>query len=287
MSSNKVNCLDHGFVELVGVFPEIDTERAITRAARVSYGGDLNKQSSKADIALISYLLENSHTSPFEMVEFCFHICMPIFVARQHIRHRTANVNEYSMRYKEAGELLPGIERPWHVPVKSPEDIRIQSKSNKQMSSDEKPDESRELAIMNAFQEIEKRTQEVYKLYEDLTTMGVAREQARVYLPLATYTRMYWKMDLHNLLHYIKLRIHPHAQEEIRVYAQAMLDLIKPYVPNVINTFMNARVESITYTSEEIKAIKNSNSLEEALELLGYKTARRKDEFTSKYNSIK
>lgn len=201
--------LDKGFVKLVD---SMGCDKDIVAAARVSYAG----KGKKKDTELIKYLWENGHTSPFEQVVFKFHIKMPIFIARQWIRHRTARLNEISGRYSVLSE-------EFYVPEK----IRTQDEKNKQGSSVEFP----EPASKEIIDEMRKFQEEAYKHYKRLIDLGVSREMARINLPLSLYTEMIWQMDLHNLFHFIKLRIHHHAQPEIQEYAKALLYYVEKKVP--------------------------------------------------------
>lgn len=222
----RIDCLDHGFVRLVDLMPRLveeedgkplTAEYAITQAARVSYGA--GTKTVNEDRGLIRYLLRHMHTTPFEMIEWKFHCKMPIFVARQWIRHRTANVNEMSGRYS----VLPN---EFYVPTA--DGVRAQSAKNKQCSEGQVENE------MDAQHFVNKLTEtcyQAYENYEDAINAGVGREQARMMLPINLYTEWYWKIDLHNLLHFLKLRCDAHAQYEIRVFGDAMLKLITPFVP--------------------------------------------------------
>lgn len=217
----EIKILDHGYVRLVDCMPRLvpddqTCDQAIVQAARVSYG-DGTKQVSE-DRGLIRYLMRHTHTTPFEMVEFKYHIKMPIFVCRQLIRHRTANVNEISGRYSIMKDefFLP-----------SAHDIRRQSKNNKQGSDGQI--ESGDAAFFSA--RVEELCTEAYQAYEEAIASGVGKEQARILLPVNLYTEFYWKCDLHNIFHFLSLRCDAHAQYEIRVFADAMLALIKPLVP--------------------------------------------------------
>ena len=229
---NQINVLDKGFVRLVD---HMGSDSAIVQAARTSYGA--GTKTVKEDRGLIRYLVRNAHTSPLEMVEFKFHMKMPIFIARQHIRHRTASLNEMSARYSI-------MKDEFFIPS----EVRGQSTSNKQCSSDE-------LVESSFVQELENMCHESYETYERAIASGVSREIARTVLPVNLYTEMYWKMDLHNLLHYLKLRLHPHAQKEIQVYAQAMLDLIRPIVPVAIEAFEDYILYSVTLSAKEVDLI--------------------------------
>lgn len=256
--TQHIDCLDGGFVELVSVYPEENTEAAIVRAARVSYAGDQEEHSVVRDQNLIKYLITERHTSPLEMVEFTFHICAPISIIIHFLRHRTANINSISHRYTPADKAIDK-EFPWHKPVSNIEDVRLQSKISKQCSSLEL---NQNEDLVEIFEEMDDLTQKIYSCYQQLIAAGVAKEQARFYLPCGTYTRIYFKMDLHNLLHLLSLRMAPDAQLETRIYANAMYDLIKDYVPSAIEAFENSRLEAITFTQEEIKVIKDPSLAE-------------------------
>jgi thymidylate synthase (FAD) len=206
--------LDHGFVSLVDY---MGTDECIERAARVSYGAGTRKTSQTR--GLIRYLRRHAHTTPSEMVEFKFHCCMPIFIARQWIRHRSASVNEMSGRYS----LMPMV---FHTP--SAEQLQTQSKSNNQGRSGlAVPDAT----YREAVQRWESIRSESRSAYEWLTGETVARELARIDLPLSTYTQWYWKIDLHNLLHFLRLRVDRHAQWEIQEYGRVMAGMLKRVAP--------------------------------------------------------
>ncbi|MED5219413.1 MAG: FAD-dependent thymidylate synthase [Candidatus Neomarinimicrobiota bacterium] len=210
---DAIKCLDKGFVRLVD---SMGGDDAIVQAARVSYGQGTSKVSQ--DRGLIRYLMRHRHTTPFEMVEFKFHCKMPIFVARQWVRHRTANINEYSLRYSEARD-------EFYFP--DPEHIQFQSALNKQGRSGEVPLELKQ-KVLDYFKEISERS---FTMYQELNEEGIARELARSLLPVNIYTEWYWKNDLHNLLHFIGLRSDSHAQYEIRVYSDAMAVSVKAVAP--------------------------------------------------------
>jgi len=214
--------LDHGIVRLVDY---MGSDSAIVQAARVSYG-EGTKQVTQ-DRGLIRYLLRHKHTTPFEMVEFKFHIKLPIFVARQWIRHRSANVNEYSGRYSVMRE-------EFFVPDAA--EIRYQSTVNKQgRSTEEVPDELKK-RVLEYLVESQK---EAYAKYSEFVEDGLARELARINLPLSLYTEWYWKIDLHNLFHFLRLRIDPHAQKEIQEYGLVMADIVKTVCPVAFEAFMD------------------------------------------------
>ena len=246
----QIPCLDHGFVALVDCMPRLVPEGktgdfAIVQAARVSYGQG-TKQVSE-DRGLVRYLMRHRHSTPFEMVEFKFHIAMPIFVARQWIRHRTANVNEYSARYS----IVP--DRFYRPDVES---VRKQSKSNRQGG-----DEPIEVGTAEEFLHMLERAEALYKDYLQLTEKGVARELARAALPVSVYTEWYWKCDLHNIFHFLSLRMDPHAQLEIQVFAQAMYELLKPIVPIAAEAFEDYRLEAMHLTRLEIDAVRSGKLL--------------------------
>ncbi|QKK10116.1 MAG: FAD-dependent thymidylate synthase [Planctomycetota bacterium] len=252
----EIKVLDHGFIALVDAMPRLvptpegqtpTADGAIVQAARVSYGQGTKKVSE--DRGLLRYLLRHRHTTPFEMVEFKFHVAMPIFVARQWIRHRTANVNEYSARYS----ILPDR---FYVP--SLDEVRKQSRSNMQGGDERfKIDEASEVETAQEFLDFLKDVEALYPRYMDLTEKGVSRELARMGLPVSIYTEWYWKCDLHNLLRFLSLRMDPHAQEEIQAYARAMHDLVQPIVPLTMEAWRDYAFESMHLTRLEIEAIQD------------------------------
>ncbi len=226
--------LDHGFVRVVDYMGD---DGAVVQAARVSYGKGTRKL--REDHGLIRYLLRHRHTTPFEMCEIKFHIKLPIFVARQWIRHRTANVNEYSARYSI-------LDHEFYMPA--PEHLAAQSTSNRQGRGDvlEGDEAARVMALLRDdserayahYTEMLNENAEGETLDESRT--GLARELARMNLSLNYYTQWYWKTDLHNLLHFLSLRADPHAQYEIRAYADVMIDqVLKPWVPATYQAFMD------------------------------------------------
>lgn len=247
--------LDHGFVALVDAMPRLvpegyTSDQAIVQAARVSYGAG-TKQINE-DRGLIRYLLRHRHTTPFEMVEFKFHIAMPIFIARQWIRHRTANVNEYSARYSI-------VKDRFYKP--SLESVRKQSASNRQ-GGEQTFNVSDEQQIKTAqdFLAFLDHVETLYGKYLSLTEQGVSRELARMGLPVNVYTEWYWKCDLHNILRFISLRLDSHAQLEIRAYAQAMLDLIEPIVPHTVEAWKDYEFNALHLSALEIQAIRDLRS---------------------------
>jgi len=226
--------LDKGFVRLVDVMGD---DSSIVQSARVSYG--TGTKTLHEDRGLIRYLLRHKHTTPFEMVEFKFHIKLPIFIARQWIRHRTANVNEYSGRYSVMKDefYLPNL-----IDLRPQSDTNRQGRSENSFSDDKAKD----------IQDIMNNTQEnLYSEYEDLLDKDLARELARINLPLSNYTEWYWKIDLHNLLHFLRLRIDSHAQYEIREYGIIMAELVKQFVPLAWEAFEDYALESIYFSRME------------------------------------
>ncbi len=234
----EIKCLNAGFVRLVDY---MGSDEAIVQAARVSYGE--GTKSIHEDRGLIRYLMRHQHTTPFEMVELKFHVKLPIFVARQWIRHRTANVNEYSGRYSI-------MKDEFYIPEHQA--IHYQSLRNKQGRRDEEVPAAlrkRVLEILTASQ------QKLYHEYEDLLESDIARELARINLPLSLYTEWYWKIDLHNLFHFLHLRLDKHAQYEIRVYAEAMGKITKRVAPLAWEAFEDYTLRSATFSRLELKIL--------------------------------
>jgi thymidylate synthase (FAD) len=238
--------LDKGFVKVVDT---MGNDNAIVQAARVSYG-EGTKTSSK-DEALIRYLYRHTHTTPFEMCEIKWHIKCPIFVARQWVRHRTANMNEYSARYSILSD-------EFYFPT----EIKKQSDKNKQGREEEfTPDEVRQIKAW-----IEESSSDGYEIYEELVEMGLARELARMVLPINIYTEFYWKIDLHNLFHFLKLRTDSHAQWEIRQYASQMEKLVAKWVPFAYRAWVDYSKHAVKFSSQQIEAIKECIDLKELTE---------------------
>lgn len=232
--------LDEGFVRVIDYMGD---DAAIVQAARVSYGKGTRRV--QEDRALIRYLLRNSHTTPFEMCEIKFHVKLPIFVARQWIRHRTANVNEYSARYSV-------LDKEYYLPAA--EHLATQSTGNRQgrgavLSAG---DAARVLALLR---EDAERCHAHYEEMLDENGCGLARELARINLTLATYTQWYWKIDLHNLLHFLGLRADAHAQYEIRVYAEAMLETLRRWVPLAHAAFVKNRLGAVTLSAPALAVV--------------------------------
>lgn len=247
---------NHGFVALVDVMPRLvpadqAADAAIVQAARVSYGHGTKKVSE--DRGLVRYLLRHRHTTPFEMVELKFHVAMPIFIARQWIRHRTANVNEYSARYS----IVPDR---FYVP--SLDEVRKQSRANRQGGEErfDTSDGAEEARTAEEFLNYLKEVEAAYQKYLGLTDKGVSRELARIGLPVNIYTEWYWKCDLHNTLRFLSLRLDPHAQSEIRDYAAAMAALIEPIAPVTMEAFRDYELESLRLTRLEVEALRRAVS---------------------------
>lgn len=215
-------------------------DTSIVQAARVSYGN--GTKSVSEDRQLIRYLMRNWHTTPFEMVEFKFHVKVPIFVARQWLRHRTASVNELSARYSVVKDEY------W-----IPDEYRTQSTTNKQGSSNFVELDENALASQKHSCEL------AFDVYDGLVERGIARELARIHLPQSTFTEFYWKIDLHNLFHFLRLRMNDHAQKEIRDCSTLIFNLIKPIVPIACEAFVDYRLNSVTFTGPEIEAIRSGS----------------------------
>ncbi|HKK27743.1 MAG TPA: FAD-dependent thymidylate synthase [Gemmatimonadota bacterium] len=231
--------LDHGFVALVDY---MGGDEDVERAARVSYGYGTRQRS--ATRGLIRYLRRHRHTTPSEMVELKFHCCMPMFVARQWIRHRTANVNEYSGRYS----LIPLL---FYTPEQ--DDFALQSRSNRQGRRAEAADPA---FHREAVRRWTRGREEAAGVYEWLVGEDVARELARIDLPLSTYTQWYWKIDLHNLLHFLTLRVDPHAQYEIRAYGEVMAGMLKRVAPLSYEAWIDYQVAGTVLSRAELEALR-------------------------------
>ena len=242
--------LDHGFVRVIDYMGD---DAAIVQAARVSYGKGTKQL--RGDTGLINYLLRHRHTTPFEMCEIKYHIKLPVFVARQWIRHRTANVNEYSARYSI-------LDKEFYIPA--PEHLAAQSAINRQGRG-----ETLEGAAAERVLELLKSdAAQSYAHYEEMLNersdgtvveegrAGLARELARMNLPLNIYTQWYWKCDLHNLMHFLSLRADPHAQYEIRAYADAMLDTMRRWVPASYEAFENYVMTGVHLSGGGIEVVR-------------------------------
>jgi thymidylate synthase (FAD) len=242
--------LDHGFVRVIDYMGD---DAAIVQAARVSYGKGTKMVNE--DKGLINYLMRHRHSTPFEMCEIKFHIKLPIFVARQWIRHRTANVNEYSARYSI-------LDKEFYVP--KAEHLAAQSKTNRQGREDvlEGDQAARVLDLLredalrayNHYEQMLNEDKDGQTLDPDLP--GLARELARMNLPVNFYTQWYWKIDLHNLMHFLSLRADAHAQYEIRAYADVMLEILKKWVPFTYEAFMDYRFGAVSLSSKGLSVVK-------------------------------
>lgn len=234
-----VPVLDHGSIRVVDY---MGNEDAIVQAARVSYG--LGTDTPEKDRGLIRYLMRHRHSTPFEMAEIKLHVKLPVFVARQWIRHRTANVNEISGRYT----VLP---TEFYVPLKR--DLQVQSKDNKQGRADALTEAQAEYvqALMRTV------ANQAFTAYHGFVEqVDLAKELARINLPLSTYTEWYWKIDVHNLLHFLSLRADPHAQMEIRVYADMICKIVQSWMPNVWEAFEDYVLHAHTFSRQEMALLR-------------------------------
>ena len=247
---------NHGFI---GLIETMGSDETIEQTARVSYGQGTRKVSERR--ALLRYLLKHAHTSPFEMAEVRFHAKIPIFVMRQWIRHRTANVNEYSGRYSEMVDDM-FVPKVW----------RKQSTSNKQGSGDVFPDVEPRYGgppqpIGN--QDLSREAENVYShaltAYKTLLERGVSKEMARMVLPVANYTEFYWKIDLHNFMHFLKLRTDSHAQAEIREFTDNMLELARPHFPLCFEAWDDYVRNAEVISGPEMELLRKMFGLQEGL----------------------
>ncbi len=272
-----IKVLDHGFIRVIDYMGD---DEAVVQSARVSYGRGTKKISQ--DRGLIRYLMRHWHTTPFEMCEIKFHVKLPIFVARQWIRHRTANVNEYSARYSI-------LDKEFYIPA--PANLASQSDSNRQGRGDV-------LEGAEAHQVLELLKNDSEKSYEHYMQMlnlndntdevldpnkkGLTRELARMNLPVNYYTQWYWKIDLNNLMHFLMLRADPHAQYEIRVYAEAMIEVLKKWVPFTFEAFMDYRVNSANLSAQMLDIVKRMIAGEKVNQESSGLTQREWDELAQK-----
>ena len=242
--------LDHGFVRVIDYMGD---DAAIVQAARVSYGRGTRKVSE--DAGLIRYLMRHRHTTPFEMCAIKLHVKLPIFVARQWIRHRMASVNEYSARYSI-------LDREFYLPA--PEHLAAQSAANRQ-GRGEILDEAEAAFVLATLRADAERSHADYLALlndeaespaPDPNRRGLARELARMNLTLNTYTQWYWKTDLHNLLHFLELRADTHAQYEIRAYAERMLEILAAWMPLAYQAFLDYRLGAVSFSAPMLRALK-------------------------------
>lgn len=248
---DPIPVLDHGFIRVIDYMGD---DAAIVQAARVSYGKGTKKLNE--DKGLINYLMRHWHSTPFEMCEIKFHIKLPIFVARQWIRHRTANVNEYSGRYSV-------MDKEFYLPDAS--QLAPQSKSNHQGRGGDTLTPAESARVLEI---LKNDSEQTYTHYEELMNAdaqgnvldenksGIARELARMNLTLNYYTQWYWKIDLHNLMHFLMLRADPHAQYEIRVYADAMIEIMKAWVPFAHEAFEEHRLHGTRLSRTSLEVVK-------------------------------
>ena len=246
MLFSAIPILDHGFLRVVDYMGD---DSAIVQAARVSYGRGTRRVSE--DASLIRYLMRHRHSTPFEMCEIKYHVKLPIFVARQWIRHRMANVNEYSARYSV-------MDREFYIPA--PEQLAAQSDANRQGRGTVLEGEEAD-HVLALLRDDAARCYDHYAemLNEDAAhpdRQGLARELARMNLTLNTYTQWYWKTDLHNLLNFCALRADPHAQYEIRVYADAILDTVRAWVPHAFGAFQDYRLNAASFSAPMLAALR-------------------------------
>ncbi|MCO5966095.1 FAD-dependent thymidylate synthase [Sinorhizobium meliloti] len=247
---NPIPVLDHGFIRVIDYMGD---DAAVVQAARVSYGRGTKRVSE--DRGLINYLLRHSHTTPFEMAEIKFHIKLPIFVARQWIRHRMASVNEYSARYSV-------LDREFYIPDAA--NLAAQSTTNRQGRGDVLT-ESEASDVLALLREDATRAYDSYLVMlnedehgntVDAARIGLARELARMNLSLNFYTQWYWKVDLHNFMNFLRLRADPHAQYEIRAYAEVMLDVLRRWAPMTFDAFKEHRIGAIQLSASAVKVVK-------------------------------
>ncbi|MBM3610843.1 MAG: FAD-dependent thymidylate synthase [Alphaproteobacteria bacterium] len=245
-----ISVLDHGFIRVIDYMGD---DSAIVQAARVSYGKGTKKKTM--DRGLINYLMRHRHSTPFEMCEIKLHVKLPIFVARQWIRHRTANINEYSARYSI-------LDKEFYTP--QPDVLSSQSTTNNQGRGSVLKGTEAERVLML----LKRDAEQCYASYEEMlnenelgdprdpSKQGLTRELARINLPVSFYTQWYWKIDLHNLFHFMSLRGDPHAQYEIRAYVDVMLDIVKEWVPFAYEAFMEHKVHGAYFSKSGLDVIK-------------------------------
>ena len=259
----RLDVLDHGFVRLVDY---LGGDARIVQSARVSYGE--GTRTVREDAALIDYLLRHAHTSPFEQVVLTFHLKMPIFVARQWMRHRTARANEISGRYS----VLPG---EFYLP--DPDQLRPQSRRNKQGRADEAVPPELQERVLALLQDGQARA---HGEYEGMLEDGLARELARIHLPLSLYTEMYWQIDLHNLMHFLRLRMDDHAQYEIRAYGEALARCARAVAPLAYAAFEEHVLHGRRLSRSELEAVRaalDQERLRDAIEASGMRATRRRE----------
>jgi thymidylate synthase (FAD) len=243
--------LDHGFVRVIDYMGD---DAAIVQAARVSYGRGTKKVNE--DRALIRYLMRHWHSTPFEMCEIKLHVKLPIFVARQWVRHRTANINEYSARYSI-------LDREFYTP--SPDQLASQTTTNRQ-GRGAVLDQEQATQVLHLLRDDAERSYATYRRLlndpddpdHDANRTGLTRELARIGLSLSTYTQWYWKTDLHNLFGFLRLRADPHAQFEIRAYAEFILDIVRRWVPMSCQAFEDYRMNAASLSAAEVDVVRQA-----------------------------
>jgi len=259
----RLDVLDHGFVRLVDY---LGGDARIVQSARVSYGE--GTRTVREDAALIDYLLRHAHTSPFEQVVLTFHLKMPIFVGRQWMRHRTARANEISGRYSVLTD-------EFYLP--EPDQLRPQSRRNKQGRADEAVPAQLQERVLALLRDGQGRA---YDEYEGLLEDGLARELARIHLPLSLYTEMYWQIDLHNLMHFLRLRMDDHAQYEIRAYGEALARCARAVAPLAYEAFEEHVLHGRRLSRSEldlVRAALDEERLRSAIDESGMRATRRRE----------
>ena len=239
MVGKAIKVLDHGFIRVVDYMGD---DAAVVQAARVSYGK--GTKTFNEDAGLINYLMRHKHTTPFEMCELKLHVKLPIFVARQWIRHRTGSFNEYSARYSI-------MDKEFYTP--SNENLGLQSACNKQ-GTEGRLDET---VANTAIKDIVSHSNYAYDLYQQMIEGGISREIARMVLPINIYSQWYWKVDLKNLLDFLKLRTNPHAQYEIRVYAEEIEKILSQWLPITYSAYKNHTKDGVSFSSKAMKVMKS------------------------------
>ena len=247
---DAIPVLDHGFVRVVDYMGD---DASVVQAARVSYGKGTKHQ--REDTSLINFLMQHRHTTPFEMAEIKLHVRLPIFVARQWVRHRTANINEYSARYSV-------LDKEFYIPAA--ENLAAQSRSNRQGRGTVLDGQEASHVLKLLRDDAERAYDHYLELLnednggntQDPERHGLARELARINLSLNYYTQWYWKIDLHNLMHFIQLRIDPHAQYEIQSYADVLLDILQRWVPITAGAFREYRLGALTLSASAVRAVR-------------------------------
>jgi len=272
MAQGTIPVLDKGMIRVVDYMGD---DAAVAQAARTSYG--TGTKTVNEDRGLIRYLMSHWHTTPFEMCEIKLHVKLPVFVARQWVRHRTANINEYSARYSV-------LDREFYFP--EPEQIAAQSQSNAQ-GREEVFDRAQALDVR---QWIMDHSELSYNLYSNQLDDGLARELARMNLPLNIYTQWYWKVDVHNFMHFLRLRADPHAQYEIRVYAEALCEILKVWMPVTYEAFEDYRLNALQLSSMEYdlvqQMIDNAGKVDPASESWTKLSKREKKAFEDRFQPI-